>query len=412
MFTNFARMGGGEHCGRLVGAGMVIVAGAAIGVSAIGMGRAFPPPPPPPPPHENDLQAYAQHNLVADDASQGADHVDADLVNPWGITPNPTGVWWVSDNGTGVSTLYDSAGNKQTLRVTIPRPAGDTDPAKVNGIVFNADSSAFHVSSGSASGSAAFIFATEDGIIAGWAPAVPAPPPSTHAQVGVDSSKDGAIYKGLALVPASGSRGARLYATDFHNGRVDVFDASFAPVPLGAHAFQDPHVDRHFAPFGIQNIDGNVFVTFAKQDANAEDNLDGHGLGFVDVFDPDGVLISRFAEHGKLNAPWAVVKAPADFGKFSNDILIGNFGDGRITAFDADGHERGQLRDPDNHVISIDGLWGLSFGNNGQAGPRNVLFFAAGPSDESHGLFGSLTAAAREHGHGHDDGDGDADDGG
>ncbi len=334
-----------------------------------------------------DAPFYRQHNLVSDGFID-ADHTDVNLVNAWGIAAPPTGPWWVSDNGTGVSTLFDGAGVAQPLVVTIPTPPGDTDPAKVTGVVFNG-SADFVVSDGTHSGPARFIFATEDGIIAGWSPTVPPPPPSHQAQVAVDNSEADAIYKGLAI-GFSAEHGARLYAADFHNARVDVFDASFQPVNRPG-AFLDHHIPAHFAPFGIQNIDGRIFVTYAMQDEEAHDNVDGRGLGFVDVFDAEGRLLHRFASRGRLNAPWGLALAPNGFGHFSGDVLVGNFGDGRINAYDhRTGEFRGELRDPRGRPISIEGLWGLGFGNGGLAGPADTLFFTAGPDDEAHGLFGKL----------------------
>jgi uncharacterized protein (TIGR03118 family) len=326
------------------------------------------------------------HNLVSDGAIP-ADHVDPDLVNPWGIAFNPNAVVWVADAETGVATLYNGAGVKQGLVVTIPTPPGGAPPSHPTGIVFSGGSD-FVVTNGTTSGPSRFIFATEDGTIAGWAPNVDA----THAILAADSSAGGAIYKGLAL--AGNGAGHFLYATDFHNRRVDVFDASFHPVAT-AGGFADPRIPSAYAPFGIQNILGNLYVTYARQDEEGEDDVTGAGFGFVNVFDPDGHLIRRFASRGKLNAPWGIALAPADFGRFSNSLLVGNFGDGRITAFDLDTREvKGQLRVADGQPLEIDGLWGLAFGNGVLGQRTNSLFFTAGPDDEEHGLYGRIDPKA------------------
>ena len=214
---------------------------------------------------------YQQHNLVSD-GFVAADQVDPNLVNAWGIAFNPFGPVWIADNGTGLSTLYDGAGNLVPLVVQIPGPAGGSATGTPTGIVFNA-STGFVVSSSTASGASRFIFATEDGVIAGWAPNVDA----THAIRVIDGSADGAIYKGLAL--SAGGSGSLLYATDFHNNRIDVFDSSFHPVTMGAGAFTDPVMPAGFAPFGIQAINGDIYVSYAKQDADHHDDVAGPGLG-------------------------------------------------------------------------------------------------------------------------------------
>jgi uncharacterized protein (TIGR03118 family) len=338
---------------------------------------------------------YQQHNLVSD-GFVAADHVDAGLVNAWGIAFNPFGPVWVADNGTGLSTLYDGAGNPVPLIVQIPGPAGGDPTGNPTGIVFNA-STGFVVSNGTASGASRFIFATEGGVIAGWAPNVD----STHAIRVIDSSADGAIYKGLAL--SAGGAGSLLYATDFHNNRIDVFDSSFNAVTLPAGAFTDPGMSAGFAPFGIQAINGDVYVSYAKQDADHHDDVAGAGLGFVDAFDPNGHFIRRVVTRGRLNAPWGMAVAPAGFGRFANCLLVGNFGDGRINAYDlASGEFAGALAAPNGKPIKIDGLWGLAFGNGFAGQPVDTLFFTAGPGDEEHGLYGRIDpAAGKEHGGGH-----------
>ena len=219
---------------------------------------------------------------------------------------------------------------------------------------------------------------------------------TNQAVVAVDNTASGASYKGLALVTTDS--GSRLYATDFHNGKVDVFDGAFQPVTL-SNGFVDPKIPNGFAPFGIAAVvPGRIFVTYAKQDADKADDVHGQGLGFIDAFDTDGVFLGRIAQHGRLNAPWGLALAPSDFGRFGGDLLVGNFGDGRINAYaltndNKKGLPRGALRGTNHKPLVIEGLWGIAFGNGGAAGPTNVLYFAAGPGDEAHGLFGSIAAA-------------------
>jgi uncharacterized protein (TIGR03118 family) len=328
---------------------------------------------------------YVVHNLVSDGAHP-ADTTDPNLVNAWGLTAGPTTPWWVVDNGTNLSTLYTAVGAKVGLEVQVG--GGPT------GAVFNGTNS-FVVSNGSASGPALFLFASEDGKIHRWNAGVAPPVPSHQAQVAVDRSNVGAVYKGLAMgTTPSGS--PLLYATDFHNGRVDVFDGSFHLVTTPG-AFTDPGLPPGYAPFGIKTIGGQVFVTYAKQDADRHDEVDGESLGFVDVFDMSGAFEGRVATRGQLNAPWGLALAPDTFGRFAGDLLVGNFGDGDIHAFRLVAGTwvpRGALRGMDGMPIVIDGLWALSFGmgaaNNG---PTDTLFFTAGPDDESHGLFGTIRAA-------------------
>ncbi len=328
-------------------------------------------------------QFYEQHNLVSDGAVP-AGLVDAALVNAWGLVASATSPWWVADNGTGLSTLYNgNTGAKVTLTVTVP--------GAPTGIVFNGGPG-FVLTGGARTGPARFIFASEDGTISGWNPTVAA----TQAIVVVDNSAGGAVYKGLAI--ATTAAGDRLYATNFRAGTVDVFDTAFHQV-LGG--FTDHHLRPGYAPFGIQQLGGTIYVTYALQDADKKDDVAGEGHGFVNAFDTGGHLLRRVASGGRLNSPWGLALAPVDFGAFSGDLLVGNFGDGHITAFDAHrfrGHRelqpRGQLHGADGQAIAIDGLWAIAFGNGAAAGPTNVLFFTAGPFDEEHGLFGKLVATS------------------
>jgi uncharacterized protein (TIGR03118 family) len=329
--------------------------------------------------------AYVVTNLTSNVPGAAA-NTDPNLVNAWGLAASSTSPWWVADNGTDLSTLYPPTGAPIPLVVTVP--GGPT------GAVFNTTASSFFVAGAGASAKAAFLFASEDGKIRGWNPSIPppTPPTSTQTEVGADRSEVGAIYKGLAI----NANPDRLYAADFHNARVDVFDGGFNLISAPG-AFTDPELPAGYAPFGIQNIAGTIFVTYAKQDAEQEDEVAGQGLGIVDAYDLSGTFEGRVATRGQLNAPWGVAEAPDDFGRFSGDLLIGNFGDGEITAFarDADGEwgPRGQLRSSDGKRIAIDGLWALEFGHGAaNNGPTNTLFFTAGPNDEQDGLFGSITA--------------------
>ena len=329
--------------------------------------------------------AYHQTNLVSDLPGM-AQLTDPDLVNPWGLAAGPTTPAWVADNGTDKATIYPGFVNgspiqKAGLVVTIPGGAP-------TGQVFN-PTPGFVVHAGAASGPALFLFDSEAGLVTGWNPGVPPPPPSTQAQVG--ASVPDAIYKGLAI--AATAAGTLLYGADFHHGRIDVFDAGFHRVHLSG-SFRDRRLPRGFAPFNVQELDGRLYVAYAKQDADREDEVAGPGLGFVDVYSTSGQLLRRLLRRGHLNAPWGLVVAPAGFGRFSGALLVGNFGDGRINAYDPQtGAFLGRLRHEDGSPIQIEGLWALRFGN-GVTGNPTTLLFTAGIDDEAHGLFGAIEAAS------------------
>jgi len=358
----------------VVGAATAQYGGGGGSAGSGGMSHALPP-----------SSRYTLTNLVGDMAGAAA-QVDPHLVNAWGLVAGPSTPWWVSNNHTNSSTLYDGTGAVLPLVVTVP--------GSPTGIVFNGGSG-FVISNGTSSGAASFIFATESGIISGWNHAVPPPGPATQALTGIDRSGVGAIYKGLAI--ASTSAGDQLYAADFHNARVDVFDSSFNLVSTPG-AFVDKKIPRHFAPYGIQNINGAIFVTYARQDKARMDDVPGAGRGFVDMFDTSGNFMARIATKGALDAPWGLALAPSDFGPFSGDLLVGNFGNGRINAYHQQSNGswklHGPLRGSNGKVLKINGLWGLSFGNGGAAGPTNTLYFTAGPDHEPHGLFGSIEPPA------------------
>jgi uncharacterized protein (TIGR03118 family) len=371
---------------------------------------------------ETDLVVNKQVNNVPTlTDGNGIVHVakffDPNLVNPWGVGESAASPFWVSDNGAGVSTLYNTPGQPQSLVVSIPAPG---DPLGASGaptgLVFNpaVAQGAFEISGVAADGvtpvkaPALFLFATEDGTILGWNPNVfapttpPAPAsfPSTHAIIAVDNSENPdadnhAIYKGLAVARDVSSGNVFLFATNFRAGTVEVYNASFQPAPLPSDAFTDPKLPRGYGPFNVVPITINnvteLFVTYAKQDADKEDDVAGQGLGIVDTFDLSGHMLTRFAQHGQLNSPWGVTLAPASFGEFGGDLLIGNFGNGHINAFDPlTGQFLGKVRGPSRKAIIIEGLWTIMFGNGGNGGDPNTLYFTAGPNDEADGLFGSL----------------------
>ena len=330
---------------------------------------------------DNRSPHYQQTNLVSDVPGL-AQFTDPDLVNPWGLISSSSSPWWVSDNGTGLSTLYNGSGVKQGLIVTIATPPGDLDPATPTGVVFNGNNTEFKLSTGATSG-ARFIFVTEDGTISGWNS-------GTHSILKVNNSGS-AVYKGVTIAQSGGVD--HLYAANFFSGNVDVFDTSYMPVTtLPAGAFKDPNLPAGFAPFNVQNIGGDIFVAFAKQDDERKDEVAGRGLGYVDVFDGSGTLLQRFENVPWLNAPWGLALAPAGFGKSSGNLLVGMFGSGQIATFDlATGDFEGLLRNRHGKPIQIDGLWALRFGNGANAGPTTTLFFTAGIDDEQHGLFGTIT---------------------
>lgn len=337
------------------------------------------------------LAAHAQTTIVSrvnldSNLAGKAITQDKNLQNAWGIANVPGGAFWISDNNSGLSTLYSGTGAVIPLVVTLTPPAGQT-VANPTGIVWNPSSSAFSFMESGTAVSALFIFDGEEGTISAWAP-LPGKSPPTATTIVVDNSKGGAVYKGLAY--GTNATGNFIFATNFHAGTVEAYDSSFALTALKG-TFSDPQIPKDFAPFGIQNIDGDLFVTYARQDAQKHDEVRGPGLGYVNVFSTDGVLLKRFASRGELNAPWAVVRAPYSFGSLAGQILIGNFGNGWINAFPAaGGTETGWLVNGKGEPVAIPGLWALTQGTGADADP-GVLYFTAGPSDETNGLFGTLT---------------------
>jgi uncharacterized protein (TIGR03118 family) len=336
-------------------------------------------------------QHYQQTNLVSDIMGMAPVH-DPNLKNPWGLTRSSGSPWLVANNNSGTSTLYDGGGNPKSLVVTVPPPgfAPGTQSAPT-GVVFNGSPTDFLLAPGKA---AIFIFATEDGTISGWNPGANPPTSGTNAILKVDNSDkgsaNGAVYKGATSAEVGGQR--FLYVTNFRSAKVEVYDTNFKRVNLDEDAFDSDEIPRGFAPFNVQNVGGTLFVTYAKQDALRHDPVGGDGLGFVELFTPTGKHIGHL-EHGDwFNAPWGVVWTTRDFGEFSNAILVGNFRSGWIAAFNGFTHKFiGFLRNPDNSLVTIDGLWSLTFGNDAGAGPANTLFFTAGINNENDGLFGTLT---------------------
>jgi uncharacterized protein (TIGR03118 family) len=373
-------------------------------------------------PAVTQAQHYKQTNLISDIPGM-APTVDPNFKNPWGLTRSAGSPWWTGNNNSGTSSLYSGTGGPINIFteaggvagnfVIVPPPGFAPDSsATPTGVVFNGSAADFHLSKSVPPGlQAVFIFVTEDGTISGWNPAANlatgAKPPSINAVLQVDNSDkgspNGAVYKGATSAELNGQH--FLYVTNFRKGRVEVYDTNFKPVHLGENAF-DPdgdgdhdnddrgseRVPRGFAPFNIQNIGGSLFVTYAKQDGPRHDDVAGAGLGFVEIFTPAGKHIGHL-EHGPwLNSPWGVVWTTRDFGAFANAILVGNFGSGQIAAFNGFTHKfMGMVKNADDSVMTIDGLWSITFGNDATAGPANTLFFTAGPNGEQDGLFGTIT---------------------
>ncbi|HEY2064660.1 MAG TPA: TIGR03118 family protein [Gemmatimonadaceae bacterium] len=319
---------------------------------------------------------YAQTNLVSDIPGLAL-HTDPDLQNPWGMSFAPTSPFWISDARRGITTLYSAAGVRQALTVTIPGPTGDVQ-SEPTGQVFN-NTGSFRLADNA---NATFLFATTNGTIAAWNGGE-----GTTAVTQVTATP-GASFTGLAIA-GSGST-ARLYAADFGTGHVDVFDGNFAPTLQ--NAFVDPGLPPGYAPFNVQNVGGNIVVTYALKNPLTGDDVAGPGNGFVDVYDQNGTLLRRVVSDGALSSPWGVALAPGAFGPFGGALLVGNFGDGTIHAYDFfTGALLGQLMDGHGAPIVNDGLWTIAFGNNGTGSSPNVLYLTAGIDNEQHGLFASLT---------------------
>ena len=318
---------------------------------------------------------YSQTNLVAN-TSGVANNTDPQLSNPWGISFIPGQPFWIANNNGGTSTLYDAQGNKQSLVVGIPSASTNPcTPACPTGTVANPTTGYFNNGS--------FLFDTEDGIIANWTG-------QANAVVAVDNSPNGAVYKGLALL--TNSNGTFLLAANFNSGKIDVFDRNFNATTLTG-TFTDPNLPAGYAPHGVHVINNAVYVAYAMQDSAKHDPTTGAGLGIVDVFDTEGNFTKTFASAGTLNAPWGVVMTSASFGAFSSDIIVGNFGDGTMNAFDPTGKFLGQLTNSAGTVITNPGLWDMVFGAGGTGDP-NTMYFTAGGANQTSGLFATLVPAA------------------
>jgi len=327
---------------------------------------------------------------LVSDQQGAAQTTDPVLVNAWGIADVPGSVFWISDNQTGVTTAYDGLGKKFGGSVVIPGPKGAAANfvAAPTGVIWN-PTGQFPVPQTNLP--AQFLFATEDGTISAWSPAQAQP---NNAVLAVDNSASGAVYKGLAY--GNTATGSFLYAANFRAGTIDVYDGTFAPANGKlSGTFSDPQIPSDFAPFNIRNIDGNLYVTYAQQNAQKHDDVAGQGNGFVNIYSTDGQLLRRLARHGALNSPWGIAPVPAGFepsGKLTGAVLIGNFGDGTIHAYDRDGGFLGRVDNADGQALTIQGLWGLQFGDAQAASPQ-TLYFTSGPGGESHGLFGALTSS-------------------
>jgi len=322
--------------------------------------------------------SFSQLNLVTDDqTANSAQITDPALVNAWGLSYSPTGPFWVSDNDTHVSTIYNvnpatNITTKAGLTVTIPG-AGN-----VTGQVFNSNSA-------NAFNQDLFLFVSEDGTISGWRSNL-----GTSAET-LATGSSANIYKGVAEAAVSGNN--YLYAANFKSGAIDVFKGTSTGLGTSdlAGSFSDPNLPSGYAPFNIQNLNDKLYVTYAEQDPNSPDEVAGAGKGLVSIFDTQGNFIERLASQGTLNAPWGLVIAPSSFGEFAGDLLVGNFGDGTINAFNlTNNHFDGQLKGSNGQPLSIDGLWALTLGNGGNAGSSQSIYFSAGPNEEAHGLFGTI----------------------
>jgi uncharacterized protein (TIGR03118 family) len=350
-------------------------------------------------------QVYQQTNLVSDIQGFAQNppngQPDTQLLNPWGLVASPTSPWWVSDNNGGVATLYNGQGVKQGLVVNIPSPVSGV-AGTPTGIVFTGVSGFSFEAAGKTTG-AVFTFVTEDGTIVAWGPGINPQDLPNDAFIVVDNSShpnasNGAVYKGATIAQIAAGGPSYLYVTNIRSGRIEVYDTKFNRVHLpdidGRPALVDREIPDGFAAFNVQEINGDLYVTYARQNAAKHDDFDFPGFGLVDKFSPSGKLLQRLESGPWLNAPWGVALAPANFGFYSNHLLIGNAGSGQIAVYDvASGRFDGLLRDANGHALQNDRLWALQFGNGNAAGPSNWLFFTAGVGDEAHGLFGFFTPA-------------------
>jgi uncharacterized protein (TIGR03118 family) len=325
-----------------------------------------------------------KETVLVSDGSVAAPHTDPNLKNGWGVAFNPTGAFWVADNNTQKSTLYDGNGVVQSLVVTIP-PAASGKLASPTGMLFNSTPD-FAITANGATSNAVFMWATLAGTIAAWSPKVlPTVAVTVH-----DDGAGAAEYTGLTI--ASNAGASTLYAADFHNGKVDMFDKTFTKLSIPG-AFTDPTIPAGINPFGIQAIGDTIFVSYAKLGPDGLKQQNGPGNGVVDAYDLSGHLLRRITSGGVLNSPWGMAMAPANFGAVSNDLLVGNFGDGTVNAFDPNtGASKGALMQADGTKVTQPGIWGIEFGNDVDNQPSNTLFFAAGPTPTT-GIFGRIDSS-------------------
>jgi uncharacterized protein (TIGR03118 family) len=357
-------------------------------------------------PAVTQAQHYKQTDLVSNVPGR-APVTDPNLQNAWGLVASPGSPWWVANNAGGTSTLYSSATTPTTvvpLVVTIPNAPSQLAPGSPTGVMFNGTSTDFLLDPRNPASHAIFLFVTEDGTVQGWNPGINL----SMAVIKVDNSqspdaKNGAVYKGATIADIGGKH--FLLAANFRSGRIDVFDSSFKQVSprkgdFDDDAFDDDRIPKDFAPFNVQGVGPNIYVTYAKQNAAKHDPVGGEGFGFVDVYTPKGKLLQRLQHGPWLNAPWGIVWATPNFGEFSNTILVGNFRGGTISAYNpVTGRFLGNMLNPDGTTLNIDGLWALRFGSgipNSNSAPGSSLFFTAGPDGEVNGLFGTLTPISAE----------------
>ena len=327
--------------------------------------------------------------------------IDAKLQNPWGVAVAPGLPFWISDNNSNLSTLYSGIGANETQTITGSPNDGIAIPASAAGVQANPTGQVYNGNGGfliptsKGQESALFIFDGEGGTIAAWAKDSGAAAVTAYDD-GVVSGANHAVYKGLAIGTVGGA--SYLYATDLHNNKVDVFDTNFSKPAAMQGKFVDPNIPAGFVPFGIAALNGNLYVTFAKQDAAMHDETTGAGLGYVDIFDFSGNLMSQFASAGPLNAPWGIAIAPAGFGSLQGDVLIGNFGDGTINIFSPNGTAvancEGPLMSSSGQPFAFPGLWSLVFGNGDADKPLTTLFYTAGFADQTDGVFGGITVTS------------------
>ena len=365
-------------------------------VAACGGGSSGGAPPP-------AAMAFTDTALVSDSDTVVATAltIDANLQNPWGIAFAPGSPFWISDNNNNLSTLYSGIGANETQGVTGSASVGIAIPASAAGVAANPTgqvyngNGGFMITTSMGQESALFIFDGEGGTIAAWAKDSGATAVTAYDD-GVANAGNHAVYKGLAIGTVGGA--TFLYATDLHNNKVDVFDTNFSKPAAMQGKFVDPAIPAGFAPFGIAALNGNLYVTFAKQDSAMHDEIAGAGLGYVDIFDFSGNLVSQFASAGPLNAPWGIAIAPAGFGSLQGDVLVGNFGDGMINIFSPNGtalaNAEGPLMSSAGQPFVFPGLWSLVFGNGDSDKPVTTLFYTAGFADQTDGVFGGITVTS------------------